>query len=201
MGHGGSAGRSPRPFPRPALEPRGAAPTRRGQASLGTKKPPVARRFYKSQNGQLRLIDPATENCLPSETAISRGPDRNAGAARAEGRQARARRASLRGLRGRPRLVSRPASASATTSRSCGESLPAMCFARLTVRRRDWAPPCRGAQEASEGMLRPRSRTGRRRRLRAPALRRLGSRRRGRGGSPRSGPPGSGGVRRVPRAR
>jgi hypothetical protein len=25
---------------------------------------------YKSQNGQLRLIDPATDNCLPSETAI-----------------------------------------------------------------------------------------------------------------------------------
>jgi hypothetical protein len=28
---------------------------------------------YKSQNGQLRLIDPATDNCLPSETAISWG--------------------------------------------------------------------------------------------------------------------------------
>jgi Collagen triple helix repeat (20 copies) len=26
---------------------------------------------YKSQNGQLRLIDPASDNCLPSETAIS----------------------------------------------------------------------------------------------------------------------------------
>jgi hypothetical protein len=26
---------------------------------------------YKSQNGQLRLIDPATDHCLPSETAIS----------------------------------------------------------------------------------------------------------------------------------
>jgi Collagen triple helix repeat (20 copies) len=26
---------------------------------------------YKSQNGQLRLIDPATDRCLPSETAIS----------------------------------------------------------------------------------------------------------------------------------
>jgi hypothetical protein len=26
---------------------------------------------YKSQNGQLRLIDPATEHCLPSETSIS----------------------------------------------------------------------------------------------------------------------------------
>jgi hypothetical protein len=26
---------------------------------------------YKSQNGQLRLIDPATGHCLPSETAIS----------------------------------------------------------------------------------------------------------------------------------
>jgi hypothetical protein len=26
---------------------------------------------YKSQNGQLRLIDPATDSCLPSETAIS----------------------------------------------------------------------------------------------------------------------------------
>jgi hypothetical protein len=26
---------------------------------------------YKSQNGQLRLIDPATANCLPSETPIS----------------------------------------------------------------------------------------------------------------------------------
>jgi hypothetical protein len=24
---------------------------------------------YKSQNGQLRLIDPATDHCLPSETA------------------------------------------------------------------------------------------------------------------------------------
>src|ERR1041384_2375829 len=32
---------------------------------------------YKSQNGQLRLIDPATDHCLPSATAISwnqRGP-------------------------------------------------------------------------------------------------------------------------------
>jgi hypothetical protein len=28
---------------------------------------------YKSQNGQLRLIDPATDQCLPSETAISWG--------------------------------------------------------------------------------------------------------------------------------
>jgi hypothetical protein len=28
---------------------------------------------YKSQNGQLRLIDPAADNCLPSETAISWG--------------------------------------------------------------------------------------------------------------------------------
>jgi len=28
---------------------------------------------YKSQNGQLRLIDPASDNCLPSETAISWG--------------------------------------------------------------------------------------------------------------------------------
>jgi hypothetical protein len=28
---------------------------------------------YKSQNGQLRLIDPATDSCLPSETAISWG--------------------------------------------------------------------------------------------------------------------------------
>jgi hypothetical protein len=28
---------------------------------------------YKSQNGQLRLIDPATDNCLSSETAISWG--------------------------------------------------------------------------------------------------------------------------------
>jgi hypothetical protein len=28
---------------------------------------------YKSQNGQLRLIDPATDGCLPSETAISWG--------------------------------------------------------------------------------------------------------------------------------
>jgi hypothetical protein len=26
---------------------------------------------YKSQNGQLRLIDPATDSCHPSETAIS----------------------------------------------------------------------------------------------------------------------------------
>jgi hypothetical protein len=26
---------------------------------------------YKSQNGQLRLIDPATDSCRPSETAIS----------------------------------------------------------------------------------------------------------------------------------
>jgi hypothetical protein len=26
---------------------------------------------YKSQNGQLRLIDPATDHCLPSETSIS----------------------------------------------------------------------------------------------------------------------------------
>ena len=26
---------------------------------------------YKSQNGQLRLIDPATDSCNPSETAIS----------------------------------------------------------------------------------------------------------------------------------
>jgi hypothetical protein len=26
---------------------------------------------YKTQNGQLRLIDPATDHCLPSETAIS----------------------------------------------------------------------------------------------------------------------------------
>ena len=26
---------------------------------------------YKSQNGQLRVIDPATDHCLPSETAIS----------------------------------------------------------------------------------------------------------------------------------
>lgn len=26
---------------------------------------------YKSQNGQLRLIDPASDHCLPSETAIS----------------------------------------------------------------------------------------------------------------------------------
>jgi hypothetical protein len=26
---------------------------------------------YKSQNGQLRLIDPATDHRLPSETAIS----------------------------------------------------------------------------------------------------------------------------------
>jgi hypothetical protein len=28
---------------------------------------------YKSQNGQLRLIDPATDSCLPNETAISWG--------------------------------------------------------------------------------------------------------------------------------
>src|SRR6188508_3025585 len=28
---------------------------------------------YKSQNGQLRLIDPATDHCLPSETGISWG--------------------------------------------------------------------------------------------------------------------------------
>ena len=28
---------------------------------------------YKSQNGQLRLIDPATDSCHPSETAISWG--------------------------------------------------------------------------------------------------------------------------------
>jgi Collagen triple helix repeat (20 copies) len=28
---------------------------------------------FKSQNGQLRLIDPATDTCLPSETAISWG--------------------------------------------------------------------------------------------------------------------------------
>jgi hypothetical protein len=28
---------------------------------------------YKSQNGQLRLIDPASDSCLPSETAISWG--------------------------------------------------------------------------------------------------------------------------------
>jgi Collagen triple helix repeat (20 copies) len=28
---------------------------------------------YKSQNGQLRLIDPATDHCLPSETPISWG--------------------------------------------------------------------------------------------------------------------------------
>jgi hypothetical protein len=26
---------------------------------------------YKTQNGQLRVIDPATGHCLPSETAIS----------------------------------------------------------------------------------------------------------------------------------
>src|SRR5512132_1593925 len=26
---------------------------------------------YKSQNGQLRVIDPATDSCRPSETAIS----------------------------------------------------------------------------------------------------------------------------------
>jgi hypothetical protein len=26
---------------------------------------------YKSQNGQLRLIDPATDSCLPSETPLS----------------------------------------------------------------------------------------------------------------------------------
>jgi hypothetical protein len=41
---------------------------------------------YKSQNGQLRLIDPATDNCLSSETAISWGADRDAGAAGPEGR-------------------------------------------------------------------------------------------------------------------
>ena len=28
---------------------------------------------YKSQNGQLRLIDPATDSCHPSETPISWG--------------------------------------------------------------------------------------------------------------------------------
>ena len=28
---------------------------------------------YKSQNGQLRLVDPTTDHCLPSETAISWG--------------------------------------------------------------------------------------------------------------------------------
>jgi hypothetical protein len=28
---------------------------------------------FKSQNGQLRLVDPATDHCLPSETAISWG--------------------------------------------------------------------------------------------------------------------------------
>jgi hypothetical protein len=26
---------------------------------------------YKTQNGQLRVIDPASDHCLPSETAIS----------------------------------------------------------------------------------------------------------------------------------
>jgi hypothetical protein len=35
---------------------------------------------YKSQNGQLRLIDPATDGCLPSETAISWGQTGTQGA-------------------------------------------------------------------------------------------------------------------------
>lgn len=49
---------------------------------------------YKAQNGQLRLIDPATDGCLPSETPISwsqagpqglRGPTGPAGPAGAQG--------------------------------------------------------------------------------------------------------------------
>ena len=38
---------------------------------------------YKSQNGQLRLIDPATDSCRPSETAISWSQTGPAGTARA----------------------------------------------------------------------------------------------------------------------
>jgi hypothetical protein len=43
---------------------------------------------YKSQNGQLRLIDPATDSCRPSETAISwsqTGPQGPAGPAGPQG--------------------------------------------------------------------------------------------------------------------
>ena len=43
---------------------------------------------YKSQNGQLRLIDPATDSCHPSETSISWGQTGTQGP-RAEGRQGR----------------------------------------------------------------------------------------------------------------
>src|SRR5215204_6645746 len=41
---------------------------------------------YKSQNGQLRLIDPATDSCLPSETAISWGQTGTQGPPGASGR-------------------------------------------------------------------------------------------------------------------
>jgi hypothetical protein len=43
---------------------------------------------YKTQNGQLRVIDPATDHCLPSETAISwsqTGPTGSRGATGARG--------------------------------------------------------------------------------------------------------------------
>jgi hypothetical protein len=40
---------------------------------------------YKSQNGQLRLIDPASDHCLPSETAISWSQTGPAGAKGATG--------------------------------------------------------------------------------------------------------------------
>jgi hypothetical protein len=45
---------------------------------------------YKSQNGQLRVIDPATDHCLPSDLLE---PDRNARATRTDGTR-RADRAS-----------------------------------------------------------------------------------------------------------
>jgi hypothetical protein len=59
---------------------------------------------YKSQNGQLRLIDPATDSCHPSETAISwsqTGPQGPKGDRAIQDLQGRKARRAIRAIPGR----------------------------------------------------------------------------------------------------
>jgi hypothetical protein len=56
---------------------------------------------YKSQNGQLRLIDPATDSCLPKRDVDLMGPDRGR-----KGRQGRRATRATRAIRANRRRSS-----------------------------------------------------------------------------------------------
>ena len=79
---------------------------------------------YKSQNGQLRLIDPATDSCHPSETAISwnqtgpGGPRRQGRRAQGRGRRDQAGPPGPQGPAGPPGPVGATWTGGAGTDRS-----------------------------------------------------------------------------------